>query len=120
MAGNNDFLDSVIKNNNVKPVDAPHEQKNARTESKLTEKDELEEKARERDEDLRDHFHEWFKTVLSVMCIVFMIIVGVLVLHWILPEKCHWLDEKQLDNLKNIALAVFASNAISAWMSKIR
>lgn len=54
------------------------------------------------------------------MSVVFIIIVGVLILHWILPEKCHWLDDNQLGNLKNIVLAVFASNAISAWMSKIK
>ena len=118
MAGNNDFLDSVLRD--VELADAPEVRKKAKTENKLTESDELEEKARERDEDLRDHFHWWFKRVFSAMSVVFIIIVGVLILHWILPEKWHWLDDNQLGNLKNIVLAVFASNAISAWMNKIR
>lgn len=31
-----------------------------------------------------------------------------------------FIDKKQPDNLKNITLAVFASNAISAWINKIK
>lgn len=61
MAGNNDFLDSVLRD--VELADAPEVRKKAKTENKLTESDELEEKAKERDEDLRDHFHVWFKRV---------------------------------------------------------
>lgn len=117
MAGNNDFLDSVF--NDIETVDVPRVRKSAKTENELTEKDELERKSSVRDEDLKDHAHVWFKKVFSAMSVVFIIIVGVLILHWILPEKCHWLDDNQLGNLKNIVLAVFASNAISAWMNKI-
>lgn len=118
MAGNNDFLDSVF--NDIETVDAPRVRKSAKTENELTEKDELKEKSSVRDEDLKDHAHVWFKRVFSVMCIIFMIIVFVLVLHWILPDRYTWLDDRQLDNLKNIVLAVFASNAMSTWIGKIK
>lgn len=32
----------------------------------------------------------------------------------------HWLTNSQIDNLKNILLAVFASSAINNWTQKIK
>lgn len=124
---NNDFLDSVL--DNTKPAPTPKQGRDAKTENNLT-RDALLEQS-ERNEILRaDDWQAWFfthlKPMFTVACVIFAVILIILVLHWVLPTDCSkfyvctWLTDAQLDNLKNIVLAVFASSAIGSWANKIK
>lgn len=115
------FLQEVL--NDPRKAQEPIPQSNAKAENKLTNQERLEEAEQnehDRIEDWRAYFYKHFKILFSVLCGVFVLILSILLWHWLTPSCWHWLAATQLDNLKNIVLAVFASSAIGSWINKIK
>lgn len=71
-----------------------------------------------RDQKWKDHFAFAFICAFWILWFLFIAMCISLILHWILPEKCHWLTIDQLDKIKVIILAALASKAINSKIEK--
>ncbi|MDI2700625.1 hypothetical protein [Acinetobacter baumannii] len=71
-----------------------------------------------RDQNWKNHFSKAFICAFWVLWFLFIVMCISLILHWILPVKCHWLTVDQLDKIKVIILAALASKAISNKIEK--
>lgn len=71
-----------------------------------------------RDENWKSHFSKAFIVAFWVLWFLFIIMCISLIIHWILPLKCHWLSTDQLDKIKTIIIAALASKAISNKVEK--
>lgn len=74
----------------------------------------------QRSERWKEHFATAFIIAFWIFWIFFIIMSAVLIWHWLAPVQCQWLDDKQLDHLKTIIIAIFASNAIATQQSKLK
>lgn len=111
-------LEELINNPNDFPIEAPDNNSHGLSEQQLLAESRQNEHSR--NEDWQNWFYRHFKYIFSGLCLIFGLILLILVWHWVAPINCQWLDATQLDNLKNILLAVFASNAVGQWMNKIK
>lgn len=102
---------------------------NAIAEQRSITQGELEEIARknehQRSERWKNHFSYAFIGTFWVFWLFFIVMSAVLVWHWITPSEIsgkgyHWLDSAQLDHLKTIIIAVFASNVVASQQSKLK
>ena len=109
-------LDQLIANPDSFPVSTP--QDNLLSEEQMLALSRQNE--HHRNEDWQAFFYQHFKWFFRGLCVIFGIILIILLWHWIAPITWQWLTPHQLDNLKNILLAVFASNVVANWVSKIR
>lgn len=71
-----------------------------------------------RDQNWKNHFSKAFICAFWILWFLFIIMCISLILHWILPEKFHWLTVDQLDKIKVIILSALASKAISNKIEK--
>lgn len=73
-----------------------------------------------RDQRWKNEFNNALIYVFRFLALLFILMIFALVAHWILPEKCHWLNEIQLDQIKTIIAAAFASKVISDQQGKLK
>lgn len=73
-----------------------------------------------RDQRWKNEFNNALIYVFRFLVLLFILMIFALVAHWILPEKCHWLNEVQLDQIKTIIAAAFASKVISDQQGKLK
>ncbi len=73
----------------------------------------------ERDEDWKSLFDIAFKWIFRLIAFLFALMIVALILHWILPEYCHWLTTSQLSKLEAVVLAVLVSKAVTSKQGKI-
>ncbi len=118
MSKNSDHLDRLIANPESFSVETPVDSGNGLSEEQYLEA--FRRREHYRNHDWQEHFYKHFKWLFSALCIVFIVLIAILVAHWIIPESWQWLTNQQQDNLKNILLAVFASNAVGSWLNKIK
>lgn len=88
----------------------------AELEQKL--KDSATQKAHTRDQKWKDHFSWAFICAFWFLWFLFLVMCFSLIMHWILPVKCHWLSVEQLDKIKVLIIAALASKAISSKIEK--
>lgn len=72
-----------------------------------------------RDEDWKTLFDQAFKWIFRLIACLFGLMVVALILHWVLPEYCHWLSASQLSKLEAVVLAVLISKAVTSKQGKI-
>lgn len=72
-----------------------------------------------RDEDWKSLFDIAFKWIFRLIAVLFAFMIVALILHWILPEYCHWLTTSQLSKLEAVVLAVLVSKAVTSKQGKI-
>ena len=72
-----------------------------------------------RDEDWKSLFDIAFKWIFRLIAVLFAFMIVALILHWILPEYCHWLTNSQLSKLEAVVLAVLVSKAVTSKQGKI-
>lgn len=73
----------------------------------------------QRDEDWKTLFDQAFKWIFRLIACLFGLMVVALILHWVLPEYCHWLSASQLSKLEAVVLAVLISKAVTSKQGKI-
>ncbi|AWY21254.1 hypothetical protein LP123_01795 [Moraxella bovis] len=108
---------------------------NAIAEQRSIEQGDLEAQARKnehhRSERWKNHFSYAFIGTFWVFWFFFVVMSAVLIWHWLTPSEngcswlgfdngCHWLNSSQLDHLKTIIVAVFASNVVANQQSKLK
>lgn len=71
-----------------------------------------------RDQKWKDHFSWAFIGAFWFLWFLFLVMCFSLIMHWILPVKCHWLSVEQLDKIKVLIIAALASKAISSKIEK--
>lgn len=85
----------------------------------------------QRSERWKNHFSYAFIRTFWVFWCFFIMMSAVLIWHWLTPSEngcswlgfdngCHWLNSSQLDHLKTIIIAVFASNVVASQQSKLK
>ncbi|HEN9508481.1 hypothetical protein [Acinetobacter baumannii] len=73
----------------------------------------------DRNQKWKNHFNKAFIVAFWILwgCFIFMVLA--LILHWILPEKCHWLTPDQLDKIKTVIMAALVSKAVTTQQEKL-
>lgn len=72
-----------------------------------------------RDEDWKSLFDHAFKWIFRLIAFLFAFMIVALILHWILPDYCHWLSVSQLSKLEAVVLAVLISKAVTSRQGKV-
>lgn len=73
----------------------------------------------QRSEAWKNHFAKAFIVAFWIFWAFFIAMSAVLIWHWLAPIQYQWLNDKQLDHLKTIIIAIFASNAITTQQRKL-
>lgn len=71
-----------------------------------------------RDQKWKNAFSYAFILAFWILWGLFVLMCISLILHWILPEKCHWLTTDQLSKIETIIIAALASKAITNKVEK--
>lgn len=117
-------IDVLIEDNVVNDSSTVPDSKDAISEQQLFNDKNLEQIAKsnehKRTESWRNQFSWGFVIAFWILWFCFLSSILVLFAHWLLPEKCRWLNAEELSQIKTLIIAVLASQAIINQQNKLK